>query len=160
MTDDERRRFGPPDDTAPPGDDVFVYDDWPPPLEGSARYERPPVEAPEEPRVGWLAALLGLKRRERLNARLRRLNEAIAAEPEAAANYVLRGELRLKLRENADAADDFHTALVLAEKSFAESDWGLVPQAVADRALAGLRRAGYAVRPVRLAETPRRGQRE
>ena len=81
-------------------------------------------------------------------ARLRRLDRAIAAAPDAPVNYVLRGELRLKLRDRDQAAADFQRALALTDEAFRASDWGLVAQALADRALVGLRRAGYHLRPV------------
>lgn len=148
MTSEERRRFGPPGEPDTGDEDAVsqeVAASWP---------EQPPVAPPgiadedddDEPGVGWFAALLGLKRRERLEARLRRLDKAVAAAPDAPMNFVLRGELKLKLGQRDEAATDFQQALGLAERAFTESDWGLVAQAISDRALAGLRRSGYAVR--------------
>ena len=160
MSSDERRRFGPPSDEARPADGVerppYSWLDDTGPLEPSETLLDWSDEAPvdevvdedEEPKVGFLAGLLGFKRRERLAARLRALDRAIAAAPDAPVNYVLRGELRLKLREREAAAADFQTALALADGAFTASDWGLVAQALADRALVGLRRAGYRLRSI------------
>ena len=50
------------------------------------------------------------------------------------------------LGQRAEAAADFQQALALCETAFAASDWGVVAQALSDRALTGLRRAGYVVR--------------
>lgn len=156
MSDEERRRFGPPVKPEPPAEvEAFEYGEWPPPLERPAPYERRlPVED-DPPRVGWLAALLGLKRRERLKWRTRQLGRAITEAPEAPVNYVLRGELWLRLGQREKAAHDFQKALLLAEPSFAASDWGLVAQALSDRALMGLRRAGYVIRPARRSDARR-----
>lgn len=152
MTDDERRRFGPPAGDAPVADSAS--DEWTPEAGVSAvTDEWPSTPAPaddedETPQVSWLGGLFGLRRRERLEWRVRQLDRAIAHTPDAPVNYVLRGEVRLKLRQRAEAADDFQTALALADRAFADSDWGLVAQALSDRALMGLRRAGYTVRRV------------
>lgn len=139
MMDEERRRFGPPADHAPVADSAS--DEWP-----STPATRDDEDT--EPQVSWLAGLFGLKRRQRLEWRVRQLDRAIADAPDAPVNYVVRGEVRLKLRRRDEAADDFQTALALADRSFADSDWGLVAQALSDRALMGLRRAGYTVRRV------------
>jgi tetratricopeptide (TPR) repeat protein len=72
--------------------------------------------------------------------RLVALTRAIERHPESAANYVLRGELFLDIGEKARAAQDFQAALRLTEAQFAEDDWGLVAQALQDRAIAGLER--------------------
>jgi tetratricopeptide (TPR) repeat protein len=143
MTSEERRRFGPPPEPGTGDEDAVSQ-------EVVASWSEPPVspviaeetDDEDEPRVSWFAAMLGRKRPERLAA----LDRAIAAAPDAPINYVLRGELRLKLGQRDEAATDFQKALGLAERAFAESDWGLVAQAISDRALVGLRRSGYAVR--------------
>lgn len=77
----------------------------------------------------------------RAEMRLMALNEAIASYPDAAANYVLRGELLLKLGEAALAAADFRYALALTAAQVQTADWGLVAQTLHDRALVGLTRA-------------------
>jgi hypothetical protein len=74
-------------------------------------------------------------------SRLESLNAAIAAHPDAPANYVLRGELFMGMRAYPEAARDFQTALRLAEAEIEESDWGLVAQAMGDRAVRGLSQA-------------------
>ena len=70
--------------------------------------------------------------------RWERLTEAIRYNPDAAANYVLRGELYLSAGDYALAAEDFETALALATNRFDEADWGLLSQAMRDQAERGL----------------------
>jgi tetratricopeptide (TPR) repeat protein len=69
------------------------------------------------------------------------LDEAIESAPDTAVNYVLRGELYLKAREYALARRDFQRAYELAAAQFERSDWGLIAQAMQDRALTGLQKA-------------------
>ncbi len=71
--------------------------------------------------------------------RLAALTDAIAANPDSPANYALRGELFLQHGERELAYADFVKALTLASAQLAADDWGLVEQAVQDRAEAGLR---------------------
>lgn len=108
------------------------------PMEG----EPEAVELREPPSfVGWLRnVVLGTPPDEQ-EARLRRLNHAISQYPDSPANYVLRGELYLKMREYAQAAADFRMALSLAEGQYAARDWGIVAQAMRDRARVGLEKA-------------------
>ena len=73
--------------------------------------------------------------------RLERLNWAISAYPDAPANYVLRGELLLEHGETNQAADDFLRALELAEEQIETNAWGVLAQAMQDRARVGLRDA-------------------
>jgi tetratricopeptide (TPR) repeat protein len=68
----------------------------------------------------------------------RNLTIAIRRYPEAPANYILRGELYLKAHMHSEAAADFQRALDLASADYAASAWGLLPQALQDRALHGL----------------------
>ena len=75
------------------------------------------------------------------NERWRKLNWAIAAYPDVASNYVLRGELLLKQNDTLGAISDFRRALELAAPQVETDDWGVVAQAAQDRALAGLRDA-------------------
>lgn len=150
MADDFR--FRPPVEDAPDtlgadelperGEPEATLSDWP----EQYRARQTPAGEDDGPKSGFLAELLGLKRRDVLAARVTALNRAIDADPDAPVNYVLRGELRLKLREREAAAADFQKALALADSAFAASDWGLVAQTLCDRALAGLRRAGYHLR--------------
>ena len=73
--------------------------------------------------------------------RWRNLNWAIMAYPNAAANYVLRGELLLRQGDTPGAIADFRKALDLAMVQVEVEDWGVVAQTVQDRALVGLRDA-------------------
>ncbi|MDZ4764552.1 MAG: hypothetical protein SGI73_08365 [Chloroflexota bacterium] len=72
--------------------------------------------------------------------RLGALTEQIAVFPNAAVNYVLRGELYAKHGEYALAAADFGKGLALASAQLLRANWGFVEQAVQDRAELGLRR--------------------
>lgn len=85
-----------------------------------------------------LRKMLGGNRRERLTRRLDALTEAIAASPESATNYVLRGELLHKLGEYELAMADLEFALRLATDQLDRRHWGIVAQAMRDRALDGL----------------------
>jgi tetratricopeptide (TPR) repeat protein len=69
------------------------------------------------------------------------LGRAIERSPDAPSNYVLRGELLLKLRRYADAEMDFRRALDLAAAQVESQDWGVVAQVAQDRALAGLKQS-------------------
>jgi hypothetical protein len=73
--------------------------------------------------------------------RLSKLSEAIENAPEAVTNYVLRGELYLKAGLYELARNDFQTAAALANEQYERSDWGLLAQAMRDRALIGLTKA-------------------
>lgn len=71
----------------------------------------------------------------------RYLEQAIENAPRSPGNYVLRGELYLKVREYALAQHDFQRGYELAARQFERSDWGLIAQAMQDRALSGLQKA-------------------
>jgi hypothetical protein len=73
--------------------------------------------------------------------RIRQLDSAIENAGDTPANYVLRGELYLRLHEYALARRDFQRAQELAAVQFEQSDWGLMAQAMEDRALLGLQKA-------------------
>lgn len=88
-----------------------------------------------------IKSLFGGSSGESLTRRLIALDERIDAEPEAAGNYVLRGELFLHLRDYERAYADFQRGLERAQVEYASSDWGIVAQAMQDRALMGLARA-------------------
>jgi tetratricopeptide (TPR) repeat protein len=75
--------------------------------------------------------------RERLDS----LDYSIECYPEAPSGYVLRGELYLEAGFYDLAAKDFVTALELAEQQLKTNDWGVVAQAMRDRAHSGLERA-------------------
>jgi hypothetical protein len=76
-----------------------------------------------------------------VDERIRHLDAAIENAVDTPANYVLRGELYLGIREYALAQRDFQRAYELATAQFQRSDWGLMAQAMQDRALAGLQKA-------------------
>ena len=71
-------------------------------------------------------------------SRLNKLTQAIEDAPEASVNYVLRAELYMDLREYALAQADFQRAYELSDTQFELADWGLLEQAMRDRALTGL----------------------
>lgn len=96
----------------------------------------------ETPRAGllervWSIFSGGNNRVRRLEA----LDWAIQARPEAPMNYVLRGELYSEMGEDELALEDFEWALEQASRQVNEADWGVVAQAVQDRALRGLEQA-------------------
>lgn len=86
-----------------------------------------------------LRQMLGTPDSETLQQRVNELNRAIADDPEAAINYVLRGEAYLQTREYALAYADFQQGLEMATAQVEQNDWGIVAQAVQDRAAQGLK---------------------
>ncbi len=104
--------------------------------------------APEQARQSlWqrLRRLTGMGRPDaaELEMRLADLNRAIEKHPDAAMNYVLRGELYLEARDYQQASVDFEQALALASHEVSTADWGIIAQVVQDRALQGLRFVVY-----------------
>lgn len=87
--------------------------------------------------IGWLRGLLSGP----VSRRLDDLTEAIERHPQAASNYLLRGEIWLDKGEYEMAAADFERAQALAAGQFEESEWGLVSQMLRDQAEHGLQRA-------------------
>lgn len=83
-------------------------------------------------------ALYGGTSEEALRERLSDIDRAISDDPDSAVNYVLRGEALLEAREYAPAHEAFEQGLALAEAQVAQNDWGIVAQAVQDRAVQGL----------------------
>jgi hypothetical protein len=73
--------------------------------------------------------------------RLRLLDRAIEENPQAAVNFVLRGEYRLSQGDLDGARNDFEQALFLARLELSKSDWGYILQSLLDRAEQGLRLA-------------------
>jgi tetratricopeptide (TPR) repeat protein len=71
--------------------------------------------------------------------RLRLLNRVIEQHPDAAVNYVLRGEYWLEQGDFQQAEADFLAAIVLGQAELETSDWGFLQQALVDRARQGLR---------------------
>lgn len=68
------------------------------------------------------------------------LNNAIETYPDAAVNYLLRGELYLDIGRHNQAKDDFEKALELATDQYDNERWGLASQAIQDRARRGLQK--------------------
>lgn len=95
--------------------------------------------------TGWLNRLLKPNTHEARSERLAELNRAIITYPDAAVNYVLRGEVYAEMREYGLAQADFEQGLMLAEAQFEISDWGFMAQTVRDRALVGLDKVRYKV---------------
>jgi tetratricopeptide (TPR) repeat protein len=89
-------------------------------------------------RVRFLGHDVAAAREEQLAS----LNRAIRRNPASPSNYVLRGELYLTVGYDAMARLDFQRALQLANKEYENDAWGLLAQALRDRAQAGLRRLG------------------
>jgi hypothetical protein len=73
--------------------------------------------------------------------RLHLLNRAIEGSPDAAVNFVLRGEYWLEQEDAQQAIADFQTAIELAETELETSDWGYIQQTLFDRSQQGLRLA-------------------
>ncbi len=113
----------------------------------AAEIAEAPVEVPTlhvgHPRPSLWDQLRELFRNDRgtLIDRIADVDRAIELAPNAAGNYVLRGELYLESREYELAAADFEYGLELAQADYETSSWGLVAQAVQDRALNGLQKA-------------------
>lgn len=104
----------------------------------------PDSEAAEPaPQTPWWQRILGtvFGSRGHKQARLRELDDAITLNPNAAGNYTLRGELHLQMGEPELAQRDFERALALAEPQIEGSNWGIVEQALVDRAQRGLAQA-------------------
>lgn len=72
--------------------------------------------------------------------RMIELSKAIENFPDAAVNYILRGELHSQHQEYDEAREDFNKALELAEAQYENERWGISAQAIRDRALKGLQR--------------------
>jgi hypothetical protein len=79
---------------------------------------------------------------EAIPAELRALNLAIEIYPEAAANYLARGDYFRHERTFELAAADYLRALMLVNQDLARSRWGFVAQAVRDSVLLRLQEMG------------------
>lgn len=73
--------------------------------------------------------------------RLQELSLAIEVYPESVSSYVLRGEIYLQQGQYFLAETDFLKALEVAARQIETGNWGLVAQAMQDRAEKGLIRA-------------------
>lgn len=101
-------------------------------------YETPETPAAETPAAAPVARPKRSIFGEGRSARLESLSHAVEMYPEEPANYVLRGEVYYQLREYALAEADFQRGLELAAEQVEANRWGLVAQALQDRALNGL----------------------
>jgi len=81
---------------------------------------------------------------EALPEDLRALNLAIEIYPDAAANYMARGDYFRQQREFVLAAADYRRALELVNQELARSRWGFTAQAVRDSVLLRLQEMGVA----------------
>ncbi|MBL8155478.1 MAG: hypothetical protein JNM70_14940 [Anaerolineae bacterium] len=100
------------------------------------------VQAEAEARTPLMARLrrwLGLDGQS-LAERLAELDRAVEAAPESSANLILRGEVLLDMGSSEQAKVDFQRGLELAEAELERSAWGVMEQALRDRALMGLER--------------------
>jgi len=66
--------------------------------------------------------------------RLASLNRAIAQNPDAAVNFLLRGEYWLTQREYIAASQDYQKAAALAAEALLSDEWGYLYQSYLDRA--------------------------
>jgi tetratricopeptide (TPR) repeat protein len=79
---------------------------------------------------------------EALPADLRALNLAIEIYPDAAGNYLARGDYFRHERQFELAVADYQRALDLVNQELARSRWGFAPQAVRDSILLRLQEMG------------------
>ncbi|MBC8097884.1 MAG: hypothetical protein H7Y11_00440 [Armatimonadetes bacterium] len=80
------------------------------------------------------------ERTAQYEARLAVLNAAIDQHASAPSGYVLRGELHAQYGMDRLAAADFQQGLALAQQAMQVETWGVVSQAMLERAQAGLKR--------------------
>lgn len=90
--------------------------------------------------TAWLS-LSAADRQNRQQARIQSLTRQISRDQASAALYLCRGEHYLEAGDLASAAADFRQALALAEVQFKTEMWGVVAQALRDRAFRGLQNA-------------------
>lgn len=92
--------------------------------------------APKRGFLQWMANLL--RSNSNVQEQFEALNESIQQNPQAPTAYVLRGELHLKQKQYALARVDFERAVALTDEQFEEAQWGIVAQAMRERAERGL----------------------
>lgn len=83
--------------------------------------------------LDWLRRRSGVRYKRALDA-ISDLDDAILRHPEAPTNYVLRGEIYLRIGYNHLAIDDFEAAIALAAEEFEARRWGVIAQTMQDRA--------------------------
>lgn len=89
------------------------------------------------------AAIRGLvqspvEREREFYRRYRELSDKIELMPDSFTYYVLRGELLVERGEDTRARADFEMAVKLADSYDSAKEWGLLEQAMCDRALQGI----------------------
>lgn len=70
--------------------------------------------------------------------RIQSLTRALSRDPASAAAFLCRGESYFEAGDSVSAAADFRQAFALAEVQFKTETWGVVAQALRDRAFRGL----------------------
>ncbi|MBZ0290649.1 MAG: hypothetical protein K8I30_23695 [Anaerolineae bacterium] len=96
-----------------------------------------PVEA-EAASPGFWQRVRSLVFGDERQSRLETLTAAIEQNSAAPVNYVLRGELYLEMGDYAAALADFEYAEKVASYRVDEDNWGVIAQALRDRAQAGI----------------------
>lgn len=69
------------------------------------------------------------------------LTDAIDHAPDEGANYLLRAELYMELKQYVLALEDYQQAQHLAEAALTREGWGISAQATRDRAIRGIAQA-------------------
>lgn len=128
--DDAAEMYAPDAEPEPDGEPVVA------PEAAMDGVELEAVAATLEPSV---SKKRGAPRSDSYEARIEVLSLAIERYPDAAVNYVLRGEAWLGLGFPGNAREDFIVALELASEAAESARWGYVERAMADRAREGLR---------------------
>lgn len=112
--------------------------------EGEADFSERVIPPEQMPWWEWLRRKVWPTRAEYeagIVERLADLEDAILHEPDAPANYVLRGELYLELGWTEEAIVDFECAQGVAERALNNRDWGIIAQVMRDRARYGVQQA-------------------
>lgn len=105
-----------------------------------SEYEHPKAKGTHWSRLRRFFFPTRLEKWAQLERRLAQLTEAIEESPQAAVNYVLRGEAYEGAKRYVEARADYEQALELAREALQEEDWGIAAQAIQERAEQGLRR--------------------
>ncbi len=79
-----------------------------------------------------------VERERQFYRRFRELSDKIEAMPDSITYHVLRGELLIERGEYERARADFQVAVVLADGVNANEGWGVIEQALRDRAIEGI----------------------
>ena len=97
---------------------------------------QPPLAGPSLWQRLWSLLFGGISAGD-LTARVAQLDRAVEQYPDAPVNYVLRAEYLYDMGAYESALADFEQALTLASAQFEHDNWGLISQAMQDRALRG-----------------------